>query len=74
MGQQVRSASKSYLGSKKERKKKKKTERDKKSIQRVSRLPVFAPLLRKCASGAQPANSEFPLRNRGSCVMIPARR
>lgn len=57
-----------------ERKKKgEEEEKDKKSILRVFQLPVFAPLLRKCAGGAQPTNSQLPLRKRGSCVMIPAR-
>lgn len=51
----------------KEREREKKT----KSIQRLSRLPVFAPLLRKCPGGAQPRNSQLPLRKRGSGVGIP---
>lgn len=70
MGQQVRSASKSYLWEEKKRGREKK----KKSIRRLSQLPVFAPLLRKCAGGAQPINSQLPLRRRGSGVGVPARR
>lgn len=69
MGQQVRSASKSYLWEKKRGREKKK-----KSIRQLSQLPVFAPLLRKCAGGAQPINSQLPLRRRGSGVAVPARR